>query len=100
LRHHLATLNGEAVAWGWKEPRSIYLLPFYRRRMPDLRFLHVVRDGRDMALSSNQNQLRKHGAMLLAPEELELPPPVQSITLWSRINLQATAFGEQVLGER
>ena len=68
LADHCAAVAGTA-AWGWKEPRSIYLLPFFHRHLPGLRFLHVVRDGRDMAFSENQNQLRKHGeARVSRPE--------------------------------
>ena len=66
LVEHCATLE-PGRPWGWKEPRSIYLLPFFHQQLPALRFLHVVRDGRDMALSANQNQLRKHGNGLPSP---------------------------------
>ena len=59
VRTHLADLPRSATAWGWKEPRSIYLVPFLDAAMPSLRFLHFVRDGRDMAFSENQNQLRQ-----------------------------------------
>jgi GT2 family glycosyltransferase len=84
--------------WGWKEPRSVYLLPFLAAELPGLRFLHLVRDGRDMALSDNQVQLRKHGdAVLGASEEAEA---LRSIALWREVNLRAADFGEQELGER
>ena len=85
-------------AWGWKEPRSIYLLPFFHRQLPALRFLHVVRDGRDMALSTNQNQLRKHGDA--APIPPDLPEAERSIALWSWANLAAARYGEEHLGDR
>ncbi|BCW93430.1 MAG: hypothetical protein KatS3mg007_1324 [Thermoanaerobaculum sp.] len=71
LEEHLRPLVSEQrggarySAWGWKEPRSIYLLPFWNELMPSLRFIHVIRDGRDMAFSANQNQLRKHGKCIL-----------------------------------
>ena len=81
--------------WGWKEPRSIYLLPFLHRHLPSLRFLHVVRDGRDMALSANQNQLRKHGDAAAIPADLS--PPERSIALWSWVNLTAARYGEEHL---
>jgi hypothetical protein len=84
--------------WGWKEPRSIYLLPYFHRHLPALRFLHVVRDGRDMALSTNQNQLRKHGAA--APIPPDLPEAERSIALWSWVNLTAARYGEEHLGDR
>lgn len=84
--------------WGWKEPRSIYLLPFFDRLLPALTFLHVVRDGRDMALSTNQNQLRKHGSA--APIPADGSEPVRSLALWSWVNLTAARYGEEHLGDR
>ena len=99
LAEHLADRDG-APAWGWKEPRSIYLLPFFRDELPELRFVHVVRDGRDMAFSTNQNQLRKHGRAALGPERDATPEPVRSIALWSWINLRAADYGERELGDR
>ncbi len=84
--------------WGWKEPRSIYLLPFLHRHLPALRFLHVVRDGRDMALSGNQNQLRKHGGA--APIPRDGSEPERSMALWSWVNLAAARYGEERLGDR
>jgi len=97
LREHCAQLDA-GQPWGWKEPRSIYLLPFLHCHLPTLRFLHVVRDGRDMALSTNQNQLRKHGDS--APIPSDLPAPVRSIALWSWVNLRAARYGEERLGDR
>jgi len=84
--------------WGWKEPRSVYLLPFLAEELQGLRFLHVVRDGRDMAYSDNQVQLRKHGAAVLGVGDE--PAPLRSISLWSEVNLRAADFGERELGER
>lgn len=76
----------------------MYLLPFLLDRLPALRFLHVVRDGRDMALSANQNQLLKHAnAAGVAPG---LEDPVRSIALWRWINLETAAFGLTRLGRR
>jgi GT2 family glycosyltransferase len=100
LRALVARQHEEAGArpWGWKEPRSVYLLPFLAAEVPGLRFLHVVRDGRDMAFSQNQVQLRKHGdAVLGASDE---PEALRSISLWREVNLRAADFGERELGER
>jgi len=85
--------------WGWKEPRSIYLLPLLRDELRGLRFLHVVRDGRDMAYSDNQQQLVKHGAAVLGDGPGE-PLPLRSIALWREVNLRAADFGERELGPR
>lgn len=97
---HCADLPADALGWGWKEPRSIYLLPYFDEAMPTLRFVHFVRDGRDMAFSENQNQLRKHGSVVLDPEQEQLERPLQSIVVWTKVNAQAADYGEQVLGDR
>lgn len=96
LSEHCAPLE-PGRPWGWKEPRSIYLLPFFHRQLSALRFLHVVRDGRDMALSANQNQLRKHGDA--APIPFDLSPAERSMALWSWVNLTAARYGEEHLGD-
>jgi hypothetical protein len=99
LRALVARQHAEAAGrpWGWKEPRSLYLLGLLDEQLPGLRFLHVVRDGRDMALSSNQVQLRKHGdAVLGAGAE---PEALRSIALWRAINLRAAETGER-MGDR
>jgi len=99
---HCAPLTAETQlrarkAWGWKAPRSIYLLPFWHSQFPAFRFLHVVRDGRDMAYSLNQNQLSSHGGAFLNSTEMNWSQPLQSIALWSRINLLAANYGEENL---
>lgn len=100
VRSHLGDLPPSARVWGWKEPRSIYLVPFYDAAMPSLRFLHFLRDGRDMAFSENQNQLVKHGEALLGEDLRKEKTPVRSIAVWSRVNSAAADYGEQQLGER
>ena len=100
LADHLATLPADAAAWGWKEPRSIYLLRFWNETMPGLRFLHFVRDGRDMAFSENQNQLTKHGPAVLGEDLHKAKTPFRSIALWNRVNAAAADFGERELGPR
>ncbi|MGH3013317.1 MAG: sulfotransferase family protein, partial [Gaiellaceae bacterium] len=100
VRAHLGDLPPSARVWGWKEPRSIYLVPFYDAAMPSLRFLHFLRDGRDMAFSENQNQLVKHGDALLGDDLRKEKTPVRSIAVWSRVNSAAADYGETRLGER
>jgi hypothetical protein len=100
LADHLSTLPEGAVAWGWKEPRSIYLLRFWNETLPGLRFLHFVRDGRDMAFSENQNQLKKHGKAVLGDELRKAKTPLRSIALWNRVNAAAADYGERELGPR
>lgn len=97
---HCADLPEDALGWGWKEPRSIYLLPYLDAVMPTLRYVHFVRDGRDMAFSENQNQLRKHGGVVLDDDQRRLTKPLQSIALWTAVNMRAADYGEHVLQDR
>lgn len=89
----------ELRSWGWKNPRSMYILPFICAVYPDLRFVHVIRDGRDMAVSSNQNQLRKHYGPLFGHPRRE-SAPIASIELWARANLDVAAWCEVRLAKR
>ncbi|NWK97726.1 hypothetical protein DM806_19115 [Sphingobium lactosutens] len=54
-----------ASAWGWKEPNTHLVIDRMFALRPDLRYIHVLRNPLDMALSSNQNQLKLWGAILL-----------------------------------
>jgi hypothetical protein len=90
--------DSQTTHWGWKAPRTIYFLSFLSGQFPDLKFIHVIRDGRDMALSRNQNQLDKHGAAVLTlPERLLRSRVERSLLLWKRVNLRAAEFGESKL---
>jgi Sulfotransferase family len=40
-------------AWGWKYPETLFVMPLVKALFPSARFLHVVRDVRDVCLSEN-----------------------------------------------
>jgi hypothetical protein len=88
-----------ATRWGIKTPRLMYLLPLFQALYPELQFIHVVRDGRDMAFSENQNQLRKHYAAMFG-EDVSGDLPSASLRLWAKANGDVHAFGERMLPER
>jgi hypothetical protein len=98
LERHRAGSDGQA--WGWKEPRSIFLISFLAQALPGLRFVHLVRDGRDLAFSKNQNQPRKHADAFLGTESDDPATPPRSIELWNAVNLAAADAAEAQLGER
>lgn len=84
------------TAWGWKGPPSFHLLEPLQSCFGDLRYVHVVRHGVDMAFSSNQNQLVRWGW------RFGLPPvtgPANAFTYWVHANRQAM-FDVQRLGIR
>lgn len=100
LRQHGAE-NTDGKRWGWKHPRSMLLLPFLDASLPRMRFVHAIRDGRDMAYSRNQRQPQMLGWALLGPRKSqELSPACLAMAFWNQANIAAAAYGEQVMKER
>ena len=40
-----------AGAWGWKFCETLFVIPIVKRLFPAARFIHIIRDGRDVCLS-------------------------------------------------
>ena len=95
----LMETSPEGARWGAKNPPNIYVLPLLDTAFPDARVVQFVRDGRDMAYSTNQNQLEVYGDLLVS-DLAGQTEPVRSIALWSRVNLAAVAYARAHLGER
>ena len=97
IQHREDSINDRL--WGWKNPRSIYLLPIFDALIPGLRFVHVVRDGIAMTSSDNQIQLEKHGACVLQDSMQTLPQNQRSLLLWTIVNNAAADYGK-TMGDR
>src|SRR5207302_1402312 len=50
LNIHRRGIPSPDARWGWKNPRSMWLIPFLADRFPEMKFVHVIRDARDMML--------------------------------------------------
>lgn len=87
---HLAE-RPDAAPWGWKHPHSYLLLPFLLKRFPQMRFIHVIRDGRDIAFSRNQQQAERYGELLGRPDE---PLTLRSAAWWAWANVWASRNGK------
>lgn len=79
--------------WVWKNPRSIYLIPLFDRLIPNIRFIHVVRNGLDMVCSSNHSQLDNYGKAILNRQVNSLSREIQSLMLWQTVNNSAADYG-------
>ncbi len=99
---HLGEGEGGAVSgpWGWKHPHSYLLLPWLDSVIPDLRFIHFVRDGRRMAFSSNQIQPRHYGEAVFGAESEHWAPHVLAMEFWSWANGRTADYGERQMGAR
>jgi len=80
--------------WGFKNPRAMFLIPLLHRIYPDVLFIHMVRDGKDMAYSTNQGQTGIVGPVMLTRQENMLPIPSRCAVLWSRANKLVANYGE------
>ncbi|MEZ0472242.1 sulfotransferase [Luteimonas salinilitoris] len=69
-------------AWGWKEPNTHLVVERLWKRIPDLRYVHVVRHGLDMALSSNQNQPSLWGPKVLGGDGTMTPARALAYWCW------------------
>lgn len=99
IQGHRQGMADPEGAWGWKNPRCMWVIPYLARRYPDMRFIHVIRDGRDMALTSNHNLLEKHGAYLLDDPDCRRDSVRAQFRLWAMGNRKAWDDGRRLLGE-
>jgi hypothetical protein len=49
--YHLYARRFGKLRWGDKTPGHIFSIPRIEQRLPEARFIHLIRDGRDVALS-------------------------------------------------
>jgi hypothetical protein len=66
---HLAGSGKVLPPFGWKDPRNTFTLPVWRQVFPNLRTLHIVRHGVDVAASL----ARRHAAALRAATGESVP---------------------------
>ncbi|MDD5123606.1 sulfotransferase [Methylovulum sp.] len=85
--------------WGWKAPPNFFILEHLNDHFPDLRYIHVIRHGLDMAFSENQNQLKNWGFYFdIDADELSLPQA--SLRYWIEANKFAINLGQNFLQDR
>jgi hypothetical protein len=60
--------TGRVGQWGWKEPNTHVVIGRFRQHVPRLKYIHVIRNGLDMAYSMNQNQLFLWGPAFLGED--------------------------------
>jgi hypothetical protein len=74
------------VIYAFKAPVAMTLVPWWNRIIPHFRFLHVVRDGRDIAFSANQGPVLKFYHSMFGLDRNVPDPTVRAIKLWSAWN--------------
>jgi hypothetical protein len=49
----------DSVAWGWKDPRTTVTFPIWTQVFPNARWLHVLRNGIDVTISTHRRSLKQ-----------------------------------------
>ncbi|WP_323796879.1 sulfotransferase [Nisaea sp.] len=96
---HLRAKSGNSPRWGIKNSRHIFILPILLDLFPGMKFVQIVRDGRDVAISANRIQVNNHFESLFA-EKLGDDVEIAAIRLWSKVNVDAANWCRYVLGDR
>ncbi|MDA7666575.1 sulfotransferase [bacterium] len=89
------------LGWGWKEPNTHVYLEHLAAYYKDLRYVHTIRHGLDMAFSKNQQQLINWGECYgIQRPRSESDEPSASLKYWIKANTKVLDVGRQVGAER
>lgn len=86
--------------WGFKNPRSMFLLPFYHELYPDMQFVHVIRDGRDMCFGNPFIESPTYWGVMSDEEASRLTAEERMMLFWGEANHRVKEYGESQLGDR
>jgi hypothetical protein len=81
---------------GFKAPVSMTLVPYIVAMEPNVMFLHVLRDGRDIAFSANQGPVTKFYEPMYGAKATSAP--LGGVQLWSDWNSQLHHWARDVTG--
>jgi len=85
--------SGAHERWGWKEPNTHVLLERFLGADPDLRYVHLYRNGLEMAYSRNNQQVRTWGPVLLGRDVTT--EPRDKLAYWCAAHRRMTALAER-----
>ena len=93
--------SSACATWGWKEPNTHVYIRYLNDYFDNLKYIHVMRHGLDMAYSTNQAQLYSWGRLfgVQMPNSIQ-PLPKASLEYWIKSNTTALALGKRLLGGR
>lgn len=89
-------------SWGWKEPNSHIYIEYLPKYFSDMKYIHVIRNGLDMAFSRNRYQLNYWGD-LYGVTVTELKDNALSKALleyWIKSNERTIQLGQTLLENR
>jgi hypothetical protein len=97
MQRHREPIAETGGRWGWKKPQNIHLLPFLIDHFPQLRFVHVVRDGRDLAFGGRSRP--DITSAYVDPDMENESEPNRMLAFWATANRLAADVAKGRLGE-
>lgn len=98
MDEHRTNIPDISSLWGWKTPRNLWLIPFFTNIFPSFKFVHVIRDVREMALSDNTGLLKTSGPYILG-DRWHSDPEVSQCRLWALGNAHARSQAHDLIGK-
>ena len=80
--------------WGWKEPNSHIVLDRLHKKIPGMKYIHVMRNGLDLAFSQNQNQLSLWGKHFIGGDLQQ--SPYYSLKYWCMVHQRIRQLGAKM----
>ena len=87
--------------WGWKEPISHFYIKYLNQYFPNMKYIHLIRNGLDMAYTNNLMHywiLAKFYEIPI-PQDLALRPKAY-FNMWVRTNLKTISECDKFLKNR
>lgn len=89
------------IRWGWKEPNTHIFLQDISDHFPDIKYIHLIRHGLDMAFSDNIQQLEYWGYkfdLIIKNPENKVERAQKQLKYWILANQEAVAEGKKLFG--
>jgi hypothetical protein len=96
-------LRHDQRCWGWKFPECYLIGPYVEATFPAARYLHLLRDGRDVAFKRHLTDVAEHRlarAILRRRGVLDAPHHLQAACSWALQVEHFEAFRRTIASER
>jgi hypothetical protein len=74
--------GGNIAHWGWKDPRNTLTWPLWQALFPSARYVYLVRNGADVALSLREREDARRTRLGYPPHSLRCQTLAESFEVW------------------
>jgi len=86
--------------WGFKNTRTLFFISYFKSLFNEMKFIHVVRDGRDMVFSQNHRQPRELFDVFFDRAWSQSTVFEDAARFWNETNLISNEIGKKLLNDR